>query len=63
MIFFVSYLNYCLFLDETLIFEFVLVLFFSVVSVSDFDSVFTTSTSFEWLYLIPSGGIDRLVLF
>jgi hypothetical protein len=43
---FLFYLDYCLLLGETLIFEFVLVLFFSVVSILDFYSAFTTSASF-----------------
>jgi hypothetical protein len=47
---------------ETFIFEFVFILFFSIVSDSGFNSAFTTSAFFGWLLLIPSGGIDRLVL-
>jgi hypothetical protein len=35
---------------------------FFVVSGLDFNSVFSTSASFRWLLLIPSGGIYKLVL-
>jgi hypothetical protein len=41
----------------------VLVLLFYVVSISNFNSTFTTSVSFGWLLLIPSESIDRLALF
>jgi hypothetical protein len=57
-----SYLGYCLLLGETFVFEFVLVLFFTVVSIVIFNSIFSSSASFGWL-LIPSEDIDRLVLF
>jgi hypothetical protein len=42
-------------LGETIVFEFVLMLFFSIVLVSNFNNVFTTFASFGWLLLIPSG--------
>jgi len=38
-------------------------LFFFEVLDLDFNSAFTTSTSFGWLLLISSGSTDRLVLF
>jgi len=59
---FLYYWGYCLPLGETFVFEFVLVLFFTVVLVLTFNSTFTTSAFFRRWLLIPM-GIDMLVLF
>jgi hypothetical protein len=56
-----SYLSYCLFLGETLVFEFVSVHIFSAVQDSDLNSAFTVSTSFGWL-LFSSDSTDKLIL-
>jgi hypothetical protein len=45
-LFFLCCLDYCFILRETLVFEFMLVNFFSVVLDLDFYSTFTTSASF-----------------
>jgi hypothetical protein len=44
---------------ETFVTEFVLVPFFPAVPTSDYDNAYSTSASFQWLLLIPSGGSDR----
>jgi len=61
-IMFLYYLSYYLLLGVTFVFEFVLMLFFIVVSVLTFNSTLTTSAFFRRWLLIPM-GIDMLVLF
>jgi hypothetical protein len=47
---------------ETFVIEFVLVLLSSTIPNSDFNSASTTSASFRWLLLFPSGDSDRFAL-
>jgi hypothetical protein len=60
--FFKWYLGYCFPLEETLVFEFVLVSLFLAVPFSDSNSDFTISVIFWWLLLFSSGSTDRPAL-
>jgi hypothetical protein len=49
-------------LVKTFVTRFVVVPLFLAVSTSDYDSAFSTSSSLQWLLLVPYGSSDRLAL-